>query len=51
MKNDGLVHISEIADRYVANPLDFLSVGQEVKTRVVKIDSTTGKIQLSLRGI
>jgi uncharacterized protein len=51
MKNDGLVHISEIADRYVKNPLDFLSVGQEVKTRVVKIDSTTGKIQLSLRGI
>lgn len=51
MKNDGLIHISEIADRYVANPLDFLSVGQEVKTRVVKIDSTTGKIQLSLKGI
>ncbi len=51
MKNDGLVHISEIADRYVKNPMDHLSVGQEVKTRVVKIDSTTGKIQLSLRGI
>lgn len=51
MKNDGLVHISEIADRYVKNPMDHLSVGQEVKTRVVKIDATTGKIQLSLRGI
>ncbi len=51
MKNDGLIHISEIADRYVKNPMDHLSVGQEVKTRVVKIDTTTGKIQLSLRGI
>jgi protein Tex len=51
MKNDGLVHVSEIADRYVANPMDFLSVGQEVKARIVRIDAATGKIQLSLRGV
>jgi uncharacterized protein len=50
-KNDGLVHVSEIADRYVANPMDYLSVGQEVKARIVRIDAATGKIQLSLRGI
>jgi uncharacterized protein len=51
LKNDGLVHVSEIANQYVKNPMDFLSVGQEVKARVLKIDTTTGKIQLSLREI
>ncbi len=51
LKNDGLVHISEIADRYVKNPMDFLSVGQEVRARIVKIDKESGKIQLSLKGI
>jgi protein Tex len=50
-KNDGLVHVSEIANQYVKNPMDFLSVGQEVKARILKIDTTTGKIQLSLREI
>lgn len=51
LKNDGLVHVSEIADRYVKNPMDFLTVGQEVKARILKIDKESGKIQLSLRGI
>jgi uncharacterized protein len=51
MKNDGLVHVSEITDRYVANPMDYLGVGQEVKARIVRIDAATGKIQLSLRGV
>ena len=50
-KNDGLIHVSQIADRYVANPMDYLSVGQEVRARIVGIDTASGKIQLSLRGI
>ena len=51
LKNDGLVHVSQIADRFIANPLEYLSVGQVVKTRIVKINAETGKIQLSLRGV
>ena len=51
LKNDGLIHVSEIADRYVKSPMDFLSVGQEVKVRIVKIDKESGKIQLSRRGV
>lgn len=51
LKNDGLVHVSEIANQYVKNPMDFLSVGQEVKARILKIDTNSGKIQLSLRGV
>ena len=50
-KNDGLIHVSQIADRYIANPMDHLSVGQEVRARIVGIDTASGKIQLSLRGI
>ena len=51
LKNDGLVHVSQIADKFISNPLEYLSVWQEVKTRIVKIDPDTGKIQLSLRWI
>ena len=51
LKWDGLVHISEIADRYVKDPMDFLHVGQKVKARILRIDEKTGKIQLSLRGV
>jgi uncharacterized protein len=51
LKSDGLVHISEIADRYVKDPMDFLHVGQKVKARILRIDEKTGKIQLSLRGV
>ena len=51
LKNDGLVHISEIADQYVKDPMDFLHVGQKVQARILRIDDKTGKIQLSLRGI
>ncbi len=50
-KNDGLVHVSQIADRYIANPMDHLGVGQEVQARIIGIDTASGKIQLSLRGI
>lgn len=49
LKNDGLVHVSQIADKFISNPLEYLSVGQEVKARIVKIDPDTWKIQLSLR--
>lgn len=44
----GLVHISEIANSYVSNVADYLSVGQEVKVRVLNI-SDDGKINLSIK--
>jgi len=46
-KNDGLIHISQIADTFVKNPHDFLTIGQEVNVKVIKIDKNTGKINLS----
>ena len=49
LKNDGLVHISEIVDRYIRDPKEVLEVGQKVRVKIINIDRETGKIQLSIR--
>ena len=49
MKNDGLVHVSQIADRYVSDPREEVEVGQTVKVKISSIDESTGKIQLSMK--
>ena len=46
---DGLVHISELADRFVKHPLDVVKVGDIVDVRVLSIDEKRGKISLSMR--
>lgn len=46
---DGLVHISEIADEYVKNPSDFLKVHQKVNVTVLNLDIDRKRISLSLR--
>ena len=46
---DGLVHISELADRYVKHPLDVVKVGDIVKVKVLSIDEKRGKIALSMK--
>ena len=49
VKNDGLVHISEMSDKYVKNPMDVVSVGDIVKVRVIKIDLEKKKVSLSMK--
>jgi protein Tex len=49
IKQSGLVHISQIADRFVKNPADVLSLNQEVMAKVVDIDLARGRVQLSLK--
>ncbi len=51
VKHDGLVHISELSDKYVKNPLDIVSVGDIVKVRVIKIDNEKMKVSLSMKNI
>lgn len=51
MKNDGLVHVSQIADRFISDPKEEVEVGQTVQVRIMGIDEKTGKIQLSMRGV
>lgn len=50
-KNDGLVHISQITDRFIKDPKEVLEVGQSVVVKVLNIDEKTGKIQLSMKGL
>ena len=49
LKNDGLVHISQITDRFIKDPNEVLEIGQDVKVKVVSIDDKSGKVQLSMR--
>lgn len=51
LKNDGLVHISELADKYVKNPMDIVAVGDIVDVRVIKIDRQRGKVSLSMKNM
>lgn len=49
VKQDGLVHISQLADRYVASPAEAVRLGQRVEVRVTGIDTARGRISLSMR--
>lgn len=49
VKQDGLVHISQMADRYVKNPLEVVSVGDVVEVRVISLDLERGRIGLSMK--
>ena len=49
VKQDGLVHVSELANRFVKNPLDVVQVGDVVDVRVLTVDAARGRIGLSMR--
>ena len=49
VKHDGLVHISELSDKFVKNPSDVVSVGDVVKVKVIKIDAERQKVGLSMK--
>ena len=49
VKQDGLVHVSELADRFVKNPLDVVQVGDVVDVRVLAVDAARGRIGLSMK--
>ena len=46
---DGLLHVSDISRTRIAKPEDALSVGQQLKLRILKVDAVTGKISLGLK--
>lgn len=48
---DGLVHISQITDRYIKHPLEVVSVGDIVEVQVMSVDLGKKRIQLTMRGI
>ena len=51
IKGDGLVHISELSDKFVRNPMEEVSVGDIIKVRVIGIDLQKNKVKLSMKGI
>ncbi len=51
VKQDGLVHISQLADRYVKNPFEVVGVGDVVKVKVIKVDKERGRIGLSMKEV
>ena len=48
---DGLVHISQICDRYIKHPLDVLSVGDIVKVKILDVDVKKKRISLTMKGV
>ena len=49
VKHDGLVHISELSDKFIKNPSEVVSVGDIVKVKVIKIDKERQKVGLSMK--
>ncbi len=49
VKHDGLVHISEMSDKFIRNPSEVVSVGDIVKVKVIKIDQERQKVGLSMK--
>ena len=51
IKQDGLIHISQIADKYVSSPSEVVKLHQHLKVKVLEIDHKRGRIQLTLKGV
>ena len=51
IKENGLVHISELADRFVSDPTQVVSIHQHVKVKVLSVDLSRKRVQLSMKGI
>ncbi|GIV32117.1 MAG: hypothetical protein KatS3mg030_419 [Saprospiraceae bacterium] len=51
VKQDGLVHISQMARQYIKNPADVVRLHQEVQVKVIDIDLERNRIQLSMKEV
>ncbi len=49
VKQDGLVHISQVADKFIKHPLEVVSLGQQVKVRVLEVDVPRKRINLTMK--
>ena len=51
VKHDGLVHISQLSDKYIKHPMDVVSVGDTVKVKIINIDHEKQKVGLTMKGL
>jgi len=49
VKQDGLVHVSEIANRYISDPAEAIKLGQQVQVKVLEVDTVRKRIALSIK--
>lgn len=51
LKINGLLHVSQMAERFVSNPSEVVRVGQKVRVRVIDVDAPRGRVALTLKGV
>jgi len=51
VKENGLIHISQITDRFIKDPVEVLNLGQVVKVNILSLDKDRRRIQLSMKGV
>lgn len=51
IKENGLVHISELSDRFISDPTQVVSIHQHVKVKVLSVDLVRKRVQLSMKGV
>lgn len=48
---DGLIHVSQMADKYIKDPNEIVKLNQKVRVKVLEVDKERRRIQLSLKNI
>jgi len=51
VKQDGMVHISQMADRYISDPSTVVKLQQHVQVKVLEVDTDRKRISLSMKGL
>lgn len=51
IKENGLLHVSQMSERFINNPNEVVSIGQTIKARVLEVDPDRGRIALTLKGL
>lgn len=51
LKENGLIHISQLSDKYISSPNEVARMGQILKVRVIDVDASRGRIALTLKGV
>ncbi|MDE6416166.1 MAG: RNA-binding transcriptional accessory protein [Duncaniella sp.] len=51
MKENGLIHISQLSDKFISSPAEVVSIGSHVKVKVMDVDVARGRIALTMKGI
>lgn len=51
MKENGLIHISQLSDKFISSPAEMVSIGQHVKVKVIDVDTARKRIALTMKGL